>query len=49
MTASILSNGRKHGFRHVDGEAEQIGKATVVQTDGSIEALAHIGQAESAR
>ena len=47
MTASILSNGRKHGaFGMAGGEAGQVGKNTVVRADGSVEALAHIGQAE---
>ncbi|CDS54499.1 5-oxoprolinase [Polaromonas sp. CG9_12] len=47
MTASILSNGRKHGaFGMAGGEPGQVGKNTVVRADGRIEALAHIGQAE---
>ncbi|MBG6071697.1 MULTISPECIES: hydantoinase B/oxoprolinase family protein [unclassified Polaromonas] len=47
MTASILSNGRKHGaFGMAGGEAGQVGQNTVVRADGQIEALAHIGQAE---
>ena len=47
MTASILSNGRKHGaFGMAGGEPGQVGLNTVVRADGSVEALAHIGQAE---
>ena len=47
MTASILSNGRKHGaFGMAGGEAGQVGQNTVVRVDGQIEELAHIGQAE---
>jgi 5-oxoprolinase (ATP-hydrolysing) len=47
MTASILSNGRKHGaFGMAGGEPGQVGKNVVVRADGQIEALAHIGQAE---
>ena len=47
MTASILSNGRKHGaFGMAGGEAGQVGQNTVVRADGRVEALAHIGQAE---
>jgi 5-oxoprolinase (ATP-hydrolysing) len=47
MTASILSNGRKHGaFGMAGGEAGQVGQNLVVRADGRIEALDHIGQAE---
>ena len=47
MTASILSNGRKHGaFGMAGGEPGAVGKNVVVRADGRIEALAHIGQAE---
>ena len=47
MTASILSNGRKHGaFGMAGGEPGQVGLNTVVRADGSVETLAHIGQAE---
>ncbi len=47
MTASILSNGRKHGaFGMAGGEAGQVGINRVVRADGSVEALDHIGQAQ---
>ena len=47
MTASILSNGRKHGaFGMAGGEAGQVGKNIVVRADGHIGTLEHIGQAE---
>jgi 5-oxoprolinase (ATP-hydrolysing) len=47
MTASILSNGRKHGsFGMAGGQPGQVGINRVVRTDGSVEALGHIGQAE---
>jgi 5-oxoprolinase (ATP-hydrolysing) len=47
MTASILSNGRLHGaFGMAGGEPGQVGINRVVRSDGSIEELAHIGQAE---
>ena len=47
MTASILSNGRKHGaFGMAGGQSGQVGQNVVVRADGRIEALAHIGQAE---
>ncbi len=47
MTASILSNGRKHGaFGMAGGEAGQVGINRVVRTDGRVESLDHIGQAE---
>ncbi|MDO8249090.1 MAG: hydantoinase B/oxoprolinase family protein, partial [Rhodoferax sp.] len=47
MTASILSNGRKHGaFGMAGGAPGQVGKNLVVRADGRVEALAHIGQAE---
>ena len=47
MTASILSNGRKNGaFGMAGGKAGQVGQNTVVRANGSVEALAHIGQAE---
>ena len=49
MTASILSNGRKHGsFGMAGGEAGAVGLNRVVRVDGSVEELAHIGQAEMA-
>jgi 5-oxoprolinase (ATP-hydrolysing) len=47
MTASILSNGRKHGaFGMAGGEPGQVGINRVVRSDGAIEQLDHIGQAE---
>ena len=47
MTASILSNGRKHGaFGMAGGEVGQVGINRVVRGDGTVEELGHIGQAE---
>ncbi|MEO7390809.1 MAG: hydantoinase B/oxoprolinase family protein [Ramlibacter sp.] len=47
MTASILSNGRKHGAFGMDGGLPgQVGINRVVRADGSVEELGHIGQAE---
>ncbi len=47
MTASILSNGRKHGaFGMAGGQPGQIGRNRVVRADGRIEELGHIGQAD---
>jgi len=47
MTASILSNGRKHGaFGMAGGEPGQVGINRVVRSGGAIEQLDHIGQAE---
>jgi len=47
MTASILSNGRKHGaFGMAGGQSGQVGINRVVRADGRTEELAHIGQAE---
>jgi 5-oxoprolinase (ATP-hydrolysing) len=47
MTASILSNGRLHGaFGMAGGQPGQVGINRVVRGDGSVEELAHIGQAE---
>lgn len=47
MTASILSNGRKHGaFGMAGGEPGQVGINRVVRADGRVEELDHIGQAE---
>ena len=47
MTASILSNGRKHGaFGMAGGQAGQVGQNLVVRSDGRIESLGHIGQAD---
>jgi len=47
MTASILSNSRKHGaFGLAGGQPGQVGVNRVVRADGRTEALEHIGQAE---
>jgi 5-oxoprolinase (ATP-hydrolysing) len=47
MTASILSNGRKHGaFGMAGGEAGLKGENHVERTDGSVEVLGHIGQVQ---
>ncbi len=47
MTASILSNGRKHGaFGAAGGGAGQVGINRVVRADGQVEELGHIGQAD---
>ena len=47
MTASILSNGRTHGaFGMAGGEPGQVGINRVVRSDGRVEELAHIGQAQ---
>jgi 5-oxoprolinase (ATP-hydrolysing) len=47
MTASILSNGRKHpAFGMAGGEPGQVGINRVVRGDGRIEQLDHIGSAE---
>jgi 5-oxoprolinase (ATP-hydrolysing) len=47
MTASILSNGRKHGaFGMAGGEAGQVGINRVVRSDGKVEELEHIGSAQ---
>ena len=47
MTASILSNGRKHGaFGMAGGQAGQVGQNLVVRVDGRTEVLGHIGQAD---
>jgi 5-oxoprolinase (ATP-hydrolysing) len=49
MTASILSNGRKHGaFGMAGGQAGQVGVNSVLRADGRVESLGHIGQAEMA-
>ena len=49
MTASILSNGRVvPAFGAAGGGAGQVGINRVVRVDGSVEELAHIGQAEMA-
>ncbi len=47
MTASILSNGRKHGaFGMAGGQPGQVGQNRVLRSDGRTESLGHIGQAE---
>ncbi|MCW5648953.1 MAG: hydantoinase B/oxoprolinase family protein [Ramlibacter sp.] len=47
MTASILSNGRKHGaFGLAGGQPGQVGINRVVRGNGQVEELGHIGQAE---
>jgi len=47
MTASILSNGRKHGaFGMAGGQPGQVGRNVVVRAGGQVEALGHIGQVE---
>ena len=47
MTASILSNSRKHGpFGMAGGQPGQVGINQVVRADGAVEKLGHIGQAE---
>jgi 5-oxoprolinase (ATP-hydrolysing) len=47
MTASILSNGRKHGaFGMAGGEPGRVGENRVERADGRIEALGHIGQVQ---
>jgi 5-oxoprolinase (ATP-hydrolysing) len=47
MTASILSNGRKHGaFGMAGGQPGLVGINRVVRADGAVEELGHIGQAE---
>ncbi|PIF18283.1 MULTISPECIES: hydantoinase B/oxoprolinase family protein [unclassified Acidovorax] len=47
MTASILSNGRHHGaFGMAGGQPGAMGINKVVRSDGRVELLDHIGQAE---
>jgi 5-oxoprolinase (ATP-hydrolysing) len=47
MTASILSNGRKHGaFGMAGGQAGLVGINRVVRKNGGEEQLGHIGSAE---
>jgi 5-oxoprolinase (ATP-hydrolysing) len=47
MTASILSNGRKHGaFGMAGGQPGQVGINRVERAGGAQEVLGHIGQAE---
>jgi 5-oxoprolinase (ATP-hydrolysing) len=49
MTASILSNGRKHGaFGMAGGEPGQVGENSVERAHGAVEALGHIGQVQVA-
>jgi 5-oxoprolinase (ATP-hydrolysing) len=47
MTASILSNGRKHGaFGMAGGRPGEVGINRVVRADGRVDELEHIGSAE---
>jgi 5-oxoprolinase (ATP-hydrolysing) len=47
MTASILSNGRIHpAFGAAGGRAGEVGKNSIERVNGSVELLAHIGQAD---
>jgi len=47
MTASILSNGRRHGaFGMAGGQPGAVGLNRVVRHDGHVEELAHIGQVQ---
>ena len=47
MTASILSNGRRHGaFGMAGGSAGEVGRNSVERVDGSVEHLDHIGSAQ---
>jgi 5-oxoprolinase (ATP-hydrolysing) len=47
MTASILSNGRKHGaFGAAGGQPGQVGVNRVVRANGAAQQLDHIGSAE---
>ncbi len=47
MTASILSNGRKHpAFGMAGGQPGLVGINRVVRADGTVQELGHIGQAE---
>jgi 5-oxoprolinase (ATP-hydrolysing) len=47
MTASILSNGRRHGaFGMKGGGSGAVGENWIERTDGRVERLEHIGQAE---
>ncbi len=49
MTASILSNGRKHGaFGMAGGQPGQPGANRVERVDGRVEVLGHIGSVEMA-
>jgi 5-oxoprolinase (ATP-hydrolysing) len=47
MTASILSNGRRHGsFGMMGGSQGAVGENWIERHDGRVERLGHIGQAE---
>jgi 5-oxoprolinase (ATP-hydrolysing) len=47
MTASILSNGRRHGsFGMTGGGRGAVGENWIERGDGRVERLGHIGQAE---
>ena len=47
MTASILSNGRKHGaFGMAGGQAGQVGRNVVIRANGQVEELDHLAQVE---
>jgi 5-oxoprolinase (ATP-hydrolysing) len=49
MTASILSNGRRHGaFGLNGGEAGAVGENWIERVDGQVERLPHLGQVEMA-
>jgi 5-oxoprolinase (ATP-hydrolysing) len=49
MTASILSNGRRHGaFGMAGGQPGQPGANRIERVDGRIETLGHIGSVEMA-
>jgi 5-oxoprolinase (ATP-hydrolysing) len=47
MTASILSNGRRHGAFGVEGgQPGAVGDNAVLRADGTLEPLDHIGQVQ---
>jgi 5-oxoprolinase (ATP-hydrolysing) len=47
MTASILSNGRRHGSFGMNGGSQgAVGENWIERQDGRVERLGHIGQAE---
>lgn len=49
MTASILSNGRKHGaFGVAGGQPGLVGTNKIIRSDGTIETLDHIAEAQMA-
>ncbi|MEI5997066.1 hydantoinase B/oxoprolinase family protein [Paraburkholderia bengalensis] len=49
MTASILSNGRKHGaFGVAGGQPGLVGTNRIIRADGTIETLDHIAEAQMA-